>query len=146
MRRAEQWISLVMMAISLGYFGLAFQITVALDDVVGPRAFPMAVSLVTAVLCGVLLLRSRAQEGEASAGIGREEAIFAGMGLVYWLLLPVVGYLVATALFVAGGTRLMGERRWGPTAAVAVGTAVASWALFDLFLGVTLPTSLLGFM
>lgn len=147
MRRAEQWITLVLLAVCLAYFGLAFRIDIALDDVVGPRAVPIVVSLITALLCGILLLRSRrAQEEDGPAGIGRLEAIFAGMGIAYWLALPWAGYVLSTTAFLVAGSRLMGEKRWTPALMVAAGTALGSWALFHLFLGVNLPRSPLGIL
>jgi len=64
----------------------------------------------------------------------------------YVIALSLIGYLVATVLFVLGLGWLMGPRqmRGLPTlAAVAVGTALVTFLLFEKYLHVFLPRGLL---
>ena len=146
MKRAEQWVTLALMAVSVAYAYSAFSIKVKLDDAIGPRAFPLLVSGVMIVLCLLNLVGLARKSGDEPAALGWSEMAMTVLGVVYCVLMPVLGYVLSTALFMAGGIRVMGEKRWPLTLVVAVAMSLVSWGLFARMLGVTLPTSPLGLL
>ena len=64
--------------------------------------------------------------------------------LAYILLLEPLGYLPATAGFIALESRLLGSRRWRRDLLAALVVSVSVYALFSLLLGLRLPAGLLG--
>lgn len=113
----------------------------------GTRFLPVSLGLILAVLGGAIALRPpRGRPAEAAAGPGGRLRIGATLvGLVlYALAFERLGFLVATALFVALLLILYGERRWPVVFAVAAGAAGATWAVFARSLGVPLPPGVLG--
>lgn len=147
MKRVEQWITLVLLVVSAAYAYSALTIKAKLDDAIGPRAFPLLVSGVMAVLCLVNLVSlARRTDDGGTAGLGWSEVVMTGLGVIYCLLMPVIGYVFSTALFMVGGIRVMGERRWPHTVVVAALASLVAYGLFARILGVTLPTSPLGIL
>ena len=61
----------------------------------------------------------------------------------YILLLPLLGFRIATALFVAAAQAALdlprGPRQWAVLALVALGTAAATHLIFQTYLLVLLP-------
>jgi putative tricarboxylic transport membrane protein len=122
---------------------------------VGPAFYPRIVLVVTAVLAAILLgndvLSRRRRPPPARAGTRANEtaprnyrlvaltfAIFAA----YVLLLPVLGYRVATFLFVLVLQLVLqpaGTRHWVRVLVVALGTAVVTHFVFESYLSVLLP-------
>jgi hypothetical protein len=60
-------------------------------------------------------------------------------------LIPVLGMVLGTALFLAILLRALEGHSWPATVGVAVGTAVVNWALFAKWLKVPFPVGVLGF-
>jgi len=58
--------------------------------------------------------------------------------IAYALLLRPIGFLAATTLFLAGGSVILGERRYSLLIPVAVFTAVLIWYLVQQVLGIFL--------
>ena len=67
-----------------------------------------------------------------------------GAIVAYVLALGRLGFLLATAPFLAVLLLAYGERRWPVVLAVALGATGATYALFAVWLGVPLPRGLLG--
>ena len=66
-------------------------------------------------------------------------AVLVLLTAAYLALMGLISFIPATALYLAALIRLLGERRWGLIAAVAVLTPLALYALFALGLNVRLP-------
>ena len=60
-------------------------------------------------------------------------------------LLPVLGFLLATALFVLVVVRALGDYSWTQSAAWTVVIAVGGHVVFKRWLGMALPAGPLGF-
>lgn len=60
------------------------------------------------------------------------------------LLLPLLGYTVAVALLLFTVLRFVSERRWWLAALIAVGGALITRLVFQVWLGTSLPTSSLA--
>ena len=140
---------LAMLALAGGYYATAAAIPPSfLDDVVGPAGLPKAYSIVLAGLAAVQVVRSllimrRPPPGPVQPA-GRvladsRIAVTLGIGIVYGVVLPWLGYpasiallLVATAGYMAGGI----DRR---VVAVAMAGAAVFWLLFVWLLGIPQP-------
>lgn len=112
-------------------------------DPLGPRMFPLVLGLLSLAL-SLLVLRERENVGAVRAT--REELrsllwVAAGMA-GYAVLLPRLGFVISTALFLAGGFAYTGGRR-----PLLVGALVACgiYVLFRGVLGVYLPPGMLRF-
>jgi len=142
--------ALVLLGIAAGYFGLARNINrSALADEVGAHGLPYAYAALLALLAlGLaatrLLRRGSAVAPAASADasslatLGRTAGAV-GIGALYLVLMPLVGYLVATALLLTAMLRYLGQPLgWRPLA-IAAGGTLFLWLLFDRVLGIGLP-------
>jgi len=63
---------------------------------------------------------------------------------ITFLLFPVFGFSVGFGLFICAAMRLMGRHRWITCGVAAIGTALSIHFLFDQWLGIPLPTGLVG--
>jgi putative tricarboxylic transport membrane protein len=116
----------------------------------GSGFFPFWLGLVLAAL-SILLLASavrRPDPGPAWLPTGHGAARFVVVVVVtalFIVLLPLLGMALGTAVFLGVLLRMLEGHSWRTTAAVAVGAAVANWAVFVLWLRVPFPVGMLGF-
>lgn len=116
---------------------------------IGPAFYPRVVLSIFFVLSLLLLisgLRAPRQERqwEWRAWLTRYRLILSSFLLfgLYALAMPVLGFLISTALFTAATQWLLGRRALGQlpgTLAVAIGTSVGTYVVFQLYLRVLLP-------
>lgn len=128
--------ALALLVFSLAYLALGSRIPVpdvSDDSPFSARSFPLALGVLGAVLSLVQLLRPAAGEAVGVAGFawGRTAGLVALMG-GYALAIPHLGFVVTSVLFLAGGFRLLGERRPAVLASVAVGVSLGFWVMFRL--------------
>jgi hypothetical protein len=113
----------------------------------GTRFLPILLAVIVIVLGAVLAFRPTASEGAgeplAPGGARRAMWTLAAI-LAYVLAFGRLGFLLATAPFLAILLLVYGERRWLVVLAVALGATGAAYALFAVWLGVPLPPGLLG--
>lgn len=119
---------------------------------VGPRALPLVVGAGLFV-AGILFLLSATVFPDAYlVARARTEAalthwptptLLGGLLVAYALLMPVLGYIIATAAFVPGGARVLGSRAPVRDSVVGVIIAVALYIGFSGYLGIRLPDGLL---
>lgn len=112
----------------------------AAADAMGPKAYPMALAAVLAVLSLALM---RGGGKGAGAALTRDMVVFGflpilAMLTLYVLLVPVLGFVICTVALLLACFRLKGERNWKVNVAVAVGSSLAIWALFAWLLNVQL--------
>src|SRR3990172_1059664 len=112
----------------------------------GTRFLPVSLGLIVAVLGGAIALRPaprRPREAPASPGARlRIAATLVGL-VLYALVFERLGFLISSSAFVALLLVFYGERRWPVVLVVAVGAAVATYAVFARWLGVPLPPGIL---
>jgi putative tricarboxylic transport membrane protein len=111
---------------------------------IGPAFYPRILLVTTALLGAALVVTELLRPSRAAPAPARYRlvvlafAIFTG----YVVLLPVLGYRVATLLFV-GVLQVALEpprgRRWALVLAVAVGTTLVTYYVFEGYLSVLLP-------
>lgn len=122
---------------------------------IGPGFYPALVLTFMAVTCALLVLQDAITQRRAAAASPRETAEPAlprAYGLVaaafvvvaaYIGLLPLLGFRIATVLFVAAFQLVLERpatlRQWLLLTAVAVGTSAVTYLVFDQYLTVLLP-------
>jgi putative tricarboxylic transport membrane protein len=134
--QAERLVALAILAFSLGYFLLAFTIKVPpgpADSPFSARSFPFGLGALGMVLSFALLVKPPPGQpvGVAAFAWGRAAALLALM-CAYALTIGFLGFVVASALFLAAGFGILGERRPLVLAPVAGGTALGFWIVFEL--------------
>jgi hypothetical protein len=121
---------------------------------IGPGFYPTLVLAFLAATCALLVLqdalarrRATATAPEATAvGPQRAYGLVAGAFVAvaaYIGLLPLLGFRIATALFVATFQLVLERparlRQWAVLAAVALGTSAVTYLVFEQYLTVLLP-------
>ena len=151
MRTADRIGAAVLLALAVAYTATAAsRYTYWAATGPGSGFFPFWLGLVLAAL-SILLLASavrRVDPGPAWLPTGHGAARFVVVVLVTALfiaLLPLLGMALGTAVFLGVLLRMLEGHSWRTTAAVAVGAAVANWAVFVLWLKVPFPVGVLGF-
>jgi hypothetical protein len=146
---------LICLAGSLGMLAVSFGLPQVPLVPVGPGFYPRIVLTGIALLSLALIAQDwRARRALASGqeSRGRDAASRAGYGLVllsfavfgaYVGLLPLLGYRIATALFVAALQILLEPpaswRGWLLVPLVAIATAAVTYLVFERYLSVLLP-------
>lgn len=145
---------LILLAISLVLLVQAVQLPSPPIVPVGPGFYPSIVLVFTAAMSALLVVqdwrrrreRERPRDSAGARSIlrryGRVAILFAIVA-AYVGLLPALGFRIATALFVAAAQATIepprSARAWAVLAAVAVGTAAATYLAFQSYLLVLLP-------
>ena len=118
---------------------------------VWPSTFPKILAILGVVVGFVVLFGLEKPDGTESAPsasdinyrrlheykLGQAIALLVLM-IAYALLLRTVGFLIATTLFLAGGSFILGERRFHIMIPVAAVAALAVWYLVQEVLGIFL--------
>lgn len=122
----------------------------------GPQFFPGIIAAglyVFAVLLGIGAVRAlaetpttdAAEPGERSVGVDwRSFAWVVGSFLVFAFLLGILGWIVAAAVLFAGIARGFGHTRWLFALFVGVTISSLTYIAFDMGLGLSLPSGILG--
>ena len=111
---------------------------------IGPGFYPRIVLGITAVLSAALVVADVRRRGRTPGPASSYRLVGIGFAVFfgYVLLLPVLGYRVATFLFVAGLQAALEPphgRRWGLVLAVALGSTAVTYLVFETYLSVLLP-------
>lgn len=83
-------------------------------------------------------------EGPPALGQGRQTAFAAVAIITYVALLPVLGFLLATPLFVLGLMLMLGDRNRATLVGVPLGITVGCMVVFQGLFNVNLPRGLFG--
>ena len=143
------------LALSIGYGALALGMETDLpgaDSTFGPRTFPLLLS-VAGILLSVLLLRAAKahtvlheglhEEGSSTRLDWRRMAVLCTWMALYAVAIRGIGLWLATVLFLAGGSFLLGERRLRVVFPVALTIATFFQLLLTRFLGIYVDDPLL---
>ena len=142
---------LVLLAISLVLLVKSFQLPSLPIVPVGPGFYPAIVLSFMAAASALLVLQdllkrrvpAGADAGEAPRRNYRLVVIAFAIVGAYVALLPLLGFRVATVLFVGALQAALGRpqtaRQWAVLAAIALGTAAVSYFVFERYLLVLLP-------
>lgn len=130
------------LAAFLAVFGWGLQAPFAYEPV-GPRAFPLGLSLVIALCSGWLVYKGGGEAAPNPAGANLRIATMVGLVAGYALLFVWLGFVLANTVMVVFVGRLFGGG-WTKVLVTAVVMSVLFFLLFDKVLDVVLPTGLLG--
>jgi putative tricarboxylic transport membrane protein len=142
---------LVLLAISLVLLVKSFQLPSLPIVPVGPGFYPgivlsfMAAASALLVLQDLMKHRTPAAAGAGDTPRRNYRLVVIAFAIVggYVVLLPLLGFRVATVLFVAALQAALGRprtaRQWAVLAAIAFGTAAVSYVVFERYLLVLLP-------
>jgi putative tricarboxylic transport membrane protein len=145
---------LVGLAISLVLLPHAFNLPRLPIVPIGPGFYPALVLTFLAVSCALLIVQdvvaqrrapaeaAQATEAEPRRAYGLVAGAFVA-ATAYIALLPLLGFRIATALFVAAFQLLLERprtpRQWAVLFALAVGTSALAYLAFERYLSVLLP-------
>lgn len=128
MRRADLLIGLALLALAGVYYEQSLGIVRGFaSDRLGPAFFPRLLALVLAVLAVTLVVR---------AGLF---LTMLALLVAYALLLPRVGFVVATPVLLGAVIWLLGLRAWPALTGTALGITLALYFAFGRALHVLLP-------
>ncbi|HEV7878930.1 tripartite tricarboxylate transporter TctB family protein [Bradyrhizobium sp.] len=142
---------MVLLAISLVLLVQSFQLPSLPIVPVGPGFYPaivlsfMAAASALLVVQDVIKHRAPAEAGVSDTPRRNYRLVVAAFAIVgaYVALLPLLGYRLATVLFVGGLQaaldRPKSARQWAVLTAIALGTALVSYLVFERYLLVLLP-------
>lgn len=145
---AERLVALLILLFALAYFVLAFKIKLppsSDDSPFSARTFPLVLGPLCMVLSLALLVKPPGGN-DVGRGLswGRASGLM-GLMALYALAITHLGFVVTSALFLAGGFFVLGERRPQILLPVAIITALGFWIMFAL-LSVTLDWGIFGRM
>jgi len=153
MRRRNIIAAVALIVLSLGYGALTTQLPIrSLPDTPGPPFFPWVNTVVLLALSlGLLVqgLRGTAADDSgppvtSSNAVQRRLAIWAlGAFVAYLVVLPGLGFLLATAPFFAVLMVLFGEKRWLWVVLGSIGMTTFLYVLFRHGFAVFLPRGIL---
>ena len=130
---------------ALLFIWAAFHIELSfISDPVGPRTFPIIVAVVMALASLVIIIKPDVEPEWPRVARLLEIAAAAGVMVAYALALPVVGFLIATAVASAFLTWRLGTTPlWSVVSGVL--TSVGIYTVFHLILGLSLARGPFGF-
>ncbi len=151
MTRADRIIGGLLLAVAASYYRLTYDIEVGLaSDLLGPKFVPRLLAILLAVASTILVVRSwwarpGVEESPPPAGDAPQRLVWTlAITVAYLLLLPHVGYLLLTPIYLGAFACLLGYRAWKPLAGTAIGVTVALYVIFAALLRVRLPRGLLS--
>ena len=142
---------LIGLAVSLALLPFAYGLPKLPIVPIGPGFYPTLVLVFMAATCGMLVLQDVLAQRRASSeqveatderAYGLVIAAFAVVG-AYIILLPEIGFRLATVLFVAAFQLVLERPRtawqWLTIVIIAVATSAVTYLVFDQYLSVLLP-------
>jgi len=139
--------TIVALSISVAY--LASQMNIYSDYGPGPGFFPLALSLLLALLTLIWLLQpvsdGEVPEALARDGIARVLTIVVAVVVSIWWM-PYLGFVVTSCLAIFAIMVMTGSRNIYFAAGLAVVSSLVFQLLFQKALGLSLPTSVIPFI
>ncbi len=147
MKKVSTVICVVMMSISLMVFLIARSFpSDQYGGVPGPGFFPIILSVIVFVL-GIVLLISQLHEPDTPVRFICKEnflVFFTMLIFVFYLvLMGLVGFSIATPLFLISIFWLFGVRKWWVNIVASLMTTAITYLVFSRILAVILPTGVL---
>lgn len=140
---------LVFLALCLAYGVLAYDITLfpgSEYETFTARTMPVGLAVAGSIV-SLLIVVLPSREAGGPVAMDRDGWLRAGalcvLMVLYGLAITRLGFVVSTALFLAAGIRLLGERRWLLIVSVSGLVALGFWTLLTKLLGIYLEPGLL---
>ena len=133
----------VLLAIGYAMSALAIEESF-LSDAVGPKAFPLIIAAILGISSAVIAIKPDPEPHWPDIGRLVEIAAAVVVMVLYAEFLPIVGFVIATALAATYLAWRLGSTIIG-SVATGVGTSVGIYVIFHLVLGLSLARGPLGF-
>ena len=153
MERYDRWLSLVWMTLGLGQCFESWRL--GLGTISEPESgfMPFVLGLVIIVLAALLLVessvavkRSPGKKGSLWSEVHWRRILWVSLLLLgYSLLLPKIGYLLATFLLAVFLLRGADPMKWVTTLVIGFLTSVITYYVFGVWLSVPFPRGILNF-
>ncbi|TMV89202.1 tripartite tricarboxylate transporter TctB family protein [Thioclava sp. BHET1] len=141
---SDRIFGIVGLVLALGYAYAATQIEESfLSDAVGPKAFPLIIAAILGLASIAIILKPDASPDWPSVGRLVEVLAATVVLILYAELLPVMGFVIATALASAYLTWRLGSKPLA-TLITGIGTSLGIYVIFHLVLGLSLARGPLG--
>ncbi len=142
-RLSEKIIGAILLGIAAYvYFDVGRLPDLATADLFGPRLYPQVLAVLLGVLSGLFFMGvASSHRGDPSItlpGILRRFLPLVLFSALYVILLPVLGFLVATTALLVACFRLLGERRLWLKLLIGGGCTLSIYLLFAQALGIPL--------
>lgn len=133
----------VLLAIGYVFAALAIEESF-LSDAVGPKAFPLIIAAILGLSSAVIALRPDAEPSWPALGRLMEIGAAVIVLIFYAQMLPVAGFVIATAVAAAYLAWRLGASVF-EAALTGIGTSVGIYVIFHLVLGLSLARGPFGF-
>lgn len=142
---SDRIFGVVGMFLAIGYVFAAFAIEESfLSDAVGPKAFPLIIAGILGLSSLAIVLRPDDEPVWPAVGRLAEIAAAVVVMVLYAEMLPVAGFVIATAFAAAYLAWRLGSSPF-EAVAVGIGTSVGIYVIFHLVLGLSLARGPFGF-
>lgn len=144
MKTADTLIGIVLVGFAVAVFLASGAFSGQAVQVYGPEMFPRAISVLLALCAVGLIVQARAgrvralDEPPGVRGLAKVAAAV-GLCLAYIQIMPILGFPIATPVFLACLIWFLGLRRTLPVLGIAIAIAAVAWVLFTQLLLVPLP-------
>ena len=144
-QKFQEGLVILLLGIALGGYSLYMFCTAAVKTswIMSPYLFPLLLSVFT-ILVSLSLLLEAIHEMRTTAGNGRKmklKSVAAAMLLciAYAALLPHLGFILTSMLFLAAFIRFLGERRIWLVGVISLVMPLLLYGIFGVLLSVRLP-------
>ena len=113
----------------------------------GPGLYPFFVGVAIALFAAILLgslIQSRPRYAHVDASTARTVIVMTALFCLWILAMPVLGYVIVTALATYALCKTLKLEGWRKPLAVSAGTALFIYLLFDKWLYIDLPRGVFG--
>ena len=113
----------------------------------GPGLYPFFVGVAIALFAAILLgslIQSRPRYPPIDASTARTVTVMTALLCLWILAMPVLGYVIVTALATYALCKTLKLEGWRKPLAVSAGTALFIYLLFDKWLYIDLPRGVFG--
>ena len=153
MMRGDRALGIVALAVSAAYYWIATAIPQSrLADAVGAQGLPKAYAIILAALALILIAKSQTPNPKSRSPEPKSQspkpkaqsplwrvAGMLGIGIVYILVVPWLGYLLSIAGLIMATTYYQGGAINRVVVLVALGGGVFFWLLFVAMMGIPQP-------
>jgi putative tricarboxylic transport membrane protein len=146
MKKISLFITLFFMALSILFFFIARRYPPGAGGTTGPGFFPMILSGIVFLLAVLLLLKIRKESGEPVHLFSKKNAtVFLSLliTVLYVVLMSVVGFPIATLLYLFGLMMFFQVKSWKILIGVPFLTTAILYGVFTRFLSVQFPRGIL---
>jgi uncharacterized membrane protein len=146
MKKISLFITFFFMAVSTAFFFIALRYPPGVSGTTGPGFFPMILSGIVFLLAVLLFLNIRKESGEPVHLFSKKNAtVFLGLFItvLYVVLMSIVGFPIATLVYLFGLMMFFQVKSWKILIAVPVLTTAILYGVFTRLLSVQFPRGIL---